>query len=101
MVRPPSDAAIPPPPFLHQTFKVSGNQQNNTKVYLALDSGMVVVIFIVVLLLTLLFTMFSSVDNNWCNLLFPNGTENIRCMPGYYEKKAETLNENVEIKYFK
>ena len=27
--------------------------------------------------------------------------ENIRCMPGYYEKKAETLNENVEIKYFK
>ena len=27
--------------------------------------------------------------------------ENIRCMPGYYEKKSETLNENVEIKYFK
>ena len=35
---------------------------------------MIVIIFIVVLLLTLLFTMFSSVDNNWCNLLFPNGT---------------------------
>ena len=27
--------------------------------------------------------------------------ENIRCMPGYYEKKSETLyNDNVEIKYF-
>ena len=46
----------------------------SSQVYLALDSGMVVVIFIIVLLLTLLFTMFSSVDNNWCNLLFPNGT---------------------------
>ena len=38
MVRPPSDAAIPPPPFLHQTFKVSGNQQNNTKVLCILIS---------------------------------------------------------------
>ena len=45
-----------------------------SQVSLALDSGMIVIIFIVVLLLTLLFTMFSSVDNNWCNLLFPNGT---------------------------
>ena len=45
-----------------------------SQVFLALDSGMVVIIFIIVLLLTLLFTMFSSVDNNWCNLLFPNGT---------------------------
>ena len=45
-----------------------------SQVSVALDSGMIVIIFIVVLLLTLLFTMFSSVDNNWCNLLFPNGT---------------------------
>ena len=32
MIRPPSDAAIPPPPFLQQKFKVTGNQQNNTRV---------------------------------------------------------------------
>ena len=44
------------------------------KASLSLDSGMIVVIFIIVLLLTLLLGMFSSVDNNWCNLLFPNGS---------------------------
>ena len=40
----------------------------------SLDSGMIVVIFIIMVLLTLLATMLSSVNNNWCNLLFPNGT---------------------------
>ena len=33
--------------------------------------------------------------------LYCSFQENIRCMPGYYEKKSETLyNDNVEIKYF-
>ena len=38
------------------------------------DSGMVVVVFIIVVLLALLTGMLASVNNNWCNLLFPNGT---------------------------
>ena len=81
------------------------------------DSGLIVIIFMIVVYLALLFYLLLDVNNDFCNLLFPNGTvillfhikyfchsfiflfkENLKCMPGYYIKKSETF-DNVEIKY--
>ena len=60
--------------------KVLGSERTQAKYHTSLakcywvDSGMVVVVFIIVVLLALLTGMLASVNNNWCNLLFPNGT---------------------------
>ena len=103
-----------------QAYKHFRGIKNKTKTKnrFGVDSGIIVVIIIIVVLLTLLFGMLSVVNNDWCNLLFPNGTvillfhikyfchsfiflfqENLKCMPGYYIKKSETF-DDVEIKYF-
>ena len=64
--------------------RIVGANHHKKKIRLRCDSGMVVVVFIILVLLTLLFGMLSSVNNPWCNLLFPNGT--VMCAQIIYQE---------------
>ena len=39
-----------------------------------MDTGMLIVVLIIMVYLTLIFGMLFKVNNNWCHLLFKNGT---------------------------